>query len=332
MRIGVFVMGSRGGSFDAVLAQAQRIDELGFHSVVVGERHFRHEGLLYASPLAAAAAIAARTSRVRIGLAGRILPLDHPLHIAEGAATLDVLSGGRLDFGVTRASLDDEAHAVFGSPKDEATERFEEALEVIVKAWTRDCFSHDGRHWSIPEVSVSPKPVQRPLPPIYVVAVSPDRLDFAARGGYPAYIGATRPIGELAEAARHYWATGERNGYDGRLDLSINRFVYVAESDERARADLEEPFIEFIDEHAPDLRAALIAKYGGRENLTFDRCVEDFLLVGSPATVASRIRTIGDEVACSYLLATFNFVTVDHPLCVRSMELFAAEVMPRLAC
>src|SRR5206468_2347626 len=128
----------------------------------------------------------------RIGVLGRVLSLDHPLHVAEDAATVDVLSDGRLDFGVARASLDTQGHEVFESPMAESGSRFEEALEVILRAWTEDSFSHAGRHFTIPDVSVYPRPVQKPHPPVFVVAVSEARLDFAARAGHSAVIPALR--------------------------------------------------------------------------------------------------------------------------------------------
>jgi alkanesulfonate monooxygenase SsuD/methylene tetrahydromethanopterin reductase-like flavin-dependent oxidoreductase (luciferase family) len=332
MRIGNFVMGTRGGDYDAMLDQVERCEELGFDAVVLAERHFRHAPLLFPSPLAVGAAIAARTERIRIGTAGRILSLDHPIHVAEAAATLDVLSGGRLDFGVTRASLDEEAHVAFSSPQAESQRRFLEALEIIVRAWTEDCFAYDGECFTVPEVSVFPKPVQRPHPPLYVVAVSPERLAFACREGLNAYIGAIRTPAELAEVAASYRQGLAAAGHDPAVHtLSVNRFIYVADDDETARREFEWPFYELMHERAPDLKAALVAKYGAVDELTFERFRSDFCICGGPATVIRRLREVIDATGCDHLLATLNFVTVDHSLCQRSLELFASEVMPELA-
>jgi len=332
MRIGTFVMGTRGGDYEAMLEQIVRCEELGFDTVVLAERHFRHAPLLYPSPLVVGAAIAARTERVRIGTAGRILSLDHPIHIAESAATLDVLSGGRLDFGVTRASLDEEAHAAFASPKEESEGRFTEALEIIRLAWGDQPFSFEGEHFTLPEVSVFPKPAQRPHPPTYVVAVSPERLAFASREGINAYIGAIRNPAELAETADNYRDGLAAAGHDpAERTLSVNRFIYVSDSDERARAEFEGPFMELMHERAPDLKGALVAKYGSVEELTFERMLTDFCVCGGPETVAERLAEVLRATDSEYLLATLNFVTLDHELCQRSTELFASEVMPALA-
>jgi alkanesulfonate monooxygenase SsuD/methylene tetrahydromethanopterin reductase-like flavin-dependent oxidoreductase (luciferase family) len=332
LRCGLFVMGTRGGGYGAMLEQACRAEELGFDSIVLAERHFRHADLLYPSPLEVGAAIAARTERIRIGCAGRILSLDHPIHVAEDAATLDVLSGGRLDFGATRASLDAEAHAAFDAPLEQSEGRFREALEVIGAAWTNDAFSYEGQHFRIPEVSVQPKPLQRPHPPIFLVAVSPSRLEFAAEMGLSVYIGAIRTAAELAETAHGFRAGLLAAGHDPDAPtLSVNRFVHVAESDEEAVARFERPFMELMRERAPDLRGALVAKYGSEAELTYARFLRDFAIVGGPGTVTAGLEETIEATGTSYLLLTVNFLTLDHELCLSSMELLAAEVLPALA-
>jgi alkanesulfonate monooxygenase SsuD/methylene tetrahydromethanopterin reductase-like flavin-dependent oxidoreductase (luciferase family) len=332
MRIGSFIMGTRGGDYPAMLDQVARSEELGFDAVVLAERHFQHAPLLYPSPLTVAGAIAARTEEMRIGTAGRILSLDHPIHIAEAAATLDVISGGRLDLGVTRASLDEEAHIAFDSPHEESRGRFEEGLEILRRAWTEESFSFEGDHYRVPEVSVYPRPAQEPHPPLYVVAVSPERLAFASREGINAYIGAIRTTAELAATADAYREGLAAAGHDpAQRTLSVNRFIYVSDDDERARDEFEQPFLELMHERAPDLKGALVAKYGGVEELTFERFLADFCVCGGPDTVAARLGEVVDATATGYLLATLNFATLDHDLCLRSMELFGTEVMPALA-
>lgn len=322
-------MGTRSGSYHDILDQGQYAEELGFDTVVLGERHLSLGDLLYPSPVSVAAAFAARTARIRIGMAARVLSLDHPLHIAEDAATLDVLSGGRLDFGATRASLDEISHAVFQSPLDESRKRFEEALEIIVKAWTEERFSHEGRFYKIPEVSVYPKPIQQPHPPISIVAVSKETLAYAAEKGYPAIIGAIRSLPELRGTAESYWKAFQGDGRnENGARLTINRFIYVSDTDAKARSEMEGPFMDFIKKCAPDLKAALILKYSSEEQFRFDRFVSEFCLFGSPQTITSRIKELADTVDLSYLLCSLNFITLDHALCLRSMELFAKEVMP----
>jgi alkanesulfonate monooxygenase SsuD/methylene tetrahydromethanopterin reductase-like flavin-dependent oxidoreductase (luciferase family) len=330
MKVGLFVMGTRDGSYEDFLRQVERAEGLGFYRAALAERHFRHQTLLLASPLAFAAAIAARTRRIRIGVFGRVLSLDHPLRVAESAATVDVLSGGRLDFGATRASLDEECHRVFESPMDQSESRFDEALCVILRAWTADAFAHQGPHYRFPPLAVFPRPLQQPHPPVFIVAVSDQRLAYAARCGYHAVIGALRPATEVASARKRFESERAAVGLTPTgAELQVNRFVHVAETDQLAREQLRDPFEAFIERHAPDLRAALESAHGGVLP-GFERMVEEFLVVGSPETVTARLIELRDVAGISSLLATLNFVTLDHAACSRSMDLFGDEVMPAL--
>jgi alkanesulfonate monooxygenase SsuD/methylene tetrahydromethanopterin reductase-like flavin-dependent oxidoreductase (luciferase family) len=330
MRFGLFIMGTARGSYQAVLEQICEAEELGFDTALLAERHFEHGDLLFPAPFSFGAAVAARTQRIRIATAARILPLAHPIHVAEDAATLDILSNGRLEFGVTRASLDERCHDAFHSPMEQSRRRFEESLDVIVRAWTSASFSYEGQHYRIPTVSVSPRPLQKPHPPIYVVAVSPQTVAFAGRRGHCVYLPATRTVGELQETAREYWHHRHGAGYDGSPGaLSINRFVYVADDERRARREIEAAFMGFIDRRAPDLKAALRRRYGERP-LDYDQLIEDFCIFGSPRVVAERLHELQTKLGTTYVLCSLNFITLDHERCLRSMRLLASEVIPQL--
>ena len=330
MRFGLFIMGTQTGSYQDILDQICYAEELGFHTVLLAERHFHHGDLLYSSPFSMAGAIAARTHRIRIGTAARILPLTHPLHIAEEAATLDILSGGRLDFGATRASLDEQCHSVFDSPLCESRGRFEEALEVIARAWTSDALSYSGKYYQIPEVCGLARPLQQPHPPIYLVAVSERTSQFAARKGYSAFLPAIRSLGELEQSSASYWRTVRESAVSrSSVELGVNRFLYIADSDSQARRDVRQPFMRFIYERAPDLKVALVRKYGSESALSFEHFLEDFCLFGSPDTVYGRVKRLKEEAGATYLLCSLNLITLEHELCVHSMKLFAEEVLPR---
>jgi alkanesulfonate monooxygenase SsuD/methylene tetrahydromethanopterin reductase-like flavin-dependent oxidoreductase (luciferase family) len=330
MRFVLFIMGTRSGRFVDILDQISYAEKLGFYSVLLAERHFNHGDLLFPSPLSVGAAIAARTDRIRIGTAARILPLDHPLPVAHAAATLDILSGGRLDFGATRASLDERCHQVFNSPLDESRGRFEEALEVITLAWTQDHFRYDGTYYQIDHLADLPRPVQRPHPPITLVAVTPETTTFAARKGYAAYLPALMsPPDLLARAALYAHASREAGHDRGPAALGVNRFIYVSESDSAARREIRGPFLEFLSTRAPDLKAALLMKYGTDPEGCFDRCLDDFCLFGAPSTVAGSIAEIVDRTGLSCMICSLNLITLEHDQCIRSMELFAEEVMPQ---
>ncbi len=166
-------------------------ERLGFSSVFLVEHHFTGQGQVSAS-LALLAYLAARTQRIRLGTAVVVLPWHNPVLIAEQAATLDLLSGGRLDLGVGKGYRAAE-FAGFCIPQQEASERFDEAIEVIRKAWTSDGrFSHHGRRWHFDNVVVEPEPIQRPHPPLWLAAGSPD-------------FDPSRGAGRLQPAARSAW-------------------------------------------------------------------------------------------------------------------------------
>ncbi|MGE3649859.1 MAG: LLM class flavin-dependent oxidoreductase, partial [Reyranellaceae bacterium] len=170
-------------AYDDFIHYVVEAERLGFRSVFLVEHHFTGVGQLSAS-LTLLAYLAARTRSIRLGTAVVVLPWHNPVLLAEQAATLDLLSGGRLDFGVGKGYRASE-FAGFRIAMDEATERFDEAIEVIRKAWTTPGrFSHRGRRWSFDDIVVEPAPLQRPHPPLWLAAGSPDSIRRAAREGY----------------------------------------------------------------------------------------------------------------------------------------------------
>src|SRR5499425_222756 len=173
-----------GRTQEEAFAEAMSIAEIaeteGLDGVWLAERHFAiHRRPLdpmgagipsiASVPLVLAAAIAARTTRLRVGTGVSVLPLCHPIRLAEEAATVDQVSKGRLDFGVGRSGFP-RAYSGYGVPYDESRERFLEAFDVILRAWTNERFSHQGKYFSCSNLSVVPKPYQKPHPPIWVAA------------------------------------------------------------------------------------------------------------------------------------------------------------------
>src|SRR5919107_433668 len=158
-------------------------EELGFSSVFLVEHHFTGFGQVSAS-LNLLSYLAARTSTIRLGTAVVVLPWHNPALVAEEAATLDLLSNGRLDFGVGKGYRPYELSG-FCIPQDEATARFDEAIDVIRKAWTsKGRFSYEGKWWRYDNIVVEPAPIQQPHPPFWMGAGSPESIRRAAREGY----------------------------------------------------------------------------------------------------------------------------------------------------
>ena len=158
-------------------------ERLGFHSIFMVEHHFTGIGQVSAS-MTVLAYLAAKTSRIRLGTAVVVLPWHNPVLVAEQAATLDLLSGGRFDFGVGKGYRKSE-FAGFCIPPEEATERFDEAMQVIRKAWSSEGrFSHHGKWWHYENIVAEPASVQRPHPPLWMAAGSGESIRRAAREGY----------------------------------------------------------------------------------------------------------------------------------------------------
>src|SRR6187200_1902054 len=160
-------------AFDEAMAQVDAAERYGLDAMWLAEIHFAPERTYLSSPLPLAAAIAARTRRMKIGIAVQVLPLCHPLRLAEEAATVDQISGGRLIFGVGRSGLP-RTYEDYGVSYAESRDRFAEVLDIIEQAWSQPAVSYEGKYYTFKNITVAPKPLQQPLPPIRIAAASPD--------------------------------------------------------------------------------------------------------------------------------------------------------------
>ncbi|MSQ42280.1 MAG: LLM class flavin-dependent oxidoreductase [Dehalococcoidia bacterium] len=224
-------------------------EEAGFDAVWLAEHSGSRYGLI-ASPQVMAAAIAARTRRIRIGTGVSVLPLHQPLRLANDFAMIDVLSGGRLDYGVGRGYSADE-YASYGLDVTENRARFDEAFEVILKAWTQESFSHDGTYYHIPSVQSVPSPIQRPHPPLYVAAGSPETVTWAAQR----LVGILSSSGSAENIAAKWQAYREAARAAGHADAAIEealarswvvKHIYVAADDETAVREAGPAFMWFF--------------------------------------------------------------------------------------
>ena len=187
-------------AFEQGFAMVDEAERMGVDSVWLAEYHFIPFSVLSA-PVTVATAIATRTRRLRIGFGVVLLPLGNPIRIAEEVATLDHICQGRLDFGIGRGTFP-EHHDAFNSPYTESRGRFEEYLEIILRAWTTEQFSFDGEHYQCHDLSVRPKPLQKPYPPIRVGITSAETFPIIGRMGYPIFINPSR-VFALSELAPH---------------------------------------------------------------------------------------------------------------------------------
>src|SRR5436190_13599560 len=205
---------------------AQAAEGLGFGNVWLAEHHFSTYGYL-SRPAQLATYLAARTTRLRVGTAVIVVPLHHPLVIAEEIATLDLLAGGRVDIGLGRGYQHYEFER-FGLELDSSRSRWEESVDVILRALTGRPFSYEGKFFTIPETTVFPTPVQAPHPPIWITAQSPDSVEAAVRRGFNVLTGGFGiPIERTAEFRRLFDRLVSEIRPARPLEVGVQRAVYV---------------------------------------------------------------------------------------------------------
>jgi alkanesulfonate monooxygenase SsuD/methylene tetrahydromethanopterin reductase-like flavin-dependent oxidoreductase (luciferase family) len=327
------------------LRQIEWTEELGFDAIWLTEHHFIEYGLSV-DPATLAAAAAARTERIRLGLAAAIVPFHHPLRLAEQMALVDIISNGRLDVGVGRGNRPVEFRG-YHVPQHENRERFDEAMQIVLSAWTDERVRFSGRFYLVEQARVIPKPVQKPHPPMYQVCVSKDGIENTARRGWamlnsvlhgrPDVLLESRDtyVEALEKAGRSHAEIAELLGRWG-----VSRQIYVAPTDAEAFAEAREPemwyqgafrkFVipERIEDAHPSLQPGFRSLAERLDRVTWESLLRDRTLIfGSPDTVAAHIEQMR-EMGVGQVLCWMNFGGLPPDKVRRSMELFAREVMP----
>lgn len=317
------------------LAQAVAADELGFDSVWLTEHHFSRHGIVSDS-LAVLAYLAARTHRVRLGTAVSVLPLHNPLRLAETAATVDLLSGGRLDLGVGRGYQVGE-FAGFGVDMAEKGERFDEAMDVLRLAWSSsEPFDHEGKYFRYHAAAPQPRPFQRPRIPIWVATDSPAGLAQCAREDFGVLLPQGTSLDVTAAQVGRYrgaLAAAGKSADEGRVYLA--RAAHVAPTDERAWDEATGPYQAFLS-YADRLRRGAAAPDGGqgqdggqqgRSPFDLDADLRSSTLFGSPETVLAGLAKIRD-LGIGRVMLFVHMAELPHEKIMASLELLASEVLP----
>lgn len=329
--------------YDYQIEIVELLEELGFDGVWVAEHHFRDYGVV-PNIFNLLSNLAARTERLRLGTGIVVLPLHNPVHVAEEAAMVDLLSGGRLEVGIGRGYQSVEFEN-FGLDLSEARDRFNECLDMLIGLWTQDGFEYKGRFYETNHpLTLMPKPVQRPHPPLHVAAVSPETVELYAARGLPILADPAAPFKKIAKAAETWHATAAANGVDtSGAELVASRSVYVAPTVEQARAD-QARFEEGFDRSRIfNVQSAPIDPSTGQAAKGFEFYQDRYLkggsvdnefrwnqleVIGDPERVISQIKSI-QEMGYSNLMCDFGST---RPLPLEEMrkvlKFFAAEVMP----
>jgi len=333
---------SAAAAFDESMTQMKAAEDLGFDAVWLAEIHFQKDRSVLSSPLTIAAALATVTRKVKIGIAVQVLPLSHPLRLAEDVATVDHLSKGRLEFGVGRSGLPGHYQG-FNIPYSESRDRFLETLEILRKAWTEDRFSHAGRFWQFNDVCVMPKPYQKPHPPLRVAATTEETYPMVGRMGLPIFVAPrTISISDLKRFMGGYhdgWSTA---GHAGRGDVGLNMPLYVAETARAAREEPEASTMQFFRAISEALRKrdgagfqtteAREVKADRLSDITYDEVLSEQAIFGTPEAVVDRLLALREEVGFSSLSMWMNpGGQIPHERVLTSMRLFVERVAPRLS-
>ena len=328
-------------AFEEGFAQIDAAERWGLDVMWLSELHFDPQRSLLSAPLSIASAVAARTNRIKIGIAVQVLPLCHPLRIAEEGATVDQISGGRLIFGVGRSGLP-RTYEDYGVSYAESRDRFAEVLDIVEQAWSQPAVSYEGKYYTFKNITIAPKPLQQPLPPIRIAAASPDTYPQVGERGLPILINARYgSFSEFVPEIRKYREAYAAAGHPGHGQVYLRVPTYVAETEARARSEAEESLMHFYREQAGRLRDSL-ARAGTRaiegraerlkriENLTYEEALGGQVLVGAPDTIIERLRMLQEEIGIDGILAEINCGgLIPHEQVMTALRLLCEEVKPR---
>ena len=271
----------------------------GLDSTWLSEFHFTPDRSVLSSPIVTAGAIAARTARMRIGIAVYVLPLTNPLRVAEEVATIDQISGGRFDFGVGRSGFVNSYNS-YAIPYGESEGRFDEALAILRLAWMGERFSFEGRHYQVNQALVVPQPLQRPHPPMRMAATSAATFEKVAAEGLPLFVGLRGDdLSVLAHNIDRYRQAWTQAGHPGGASVYLRVPVYCADSEQAAHDEPRQCITYYFER-----QARLLAQQGAKRDggnaankhvvsglaaLTYEDILATRVIFGSPSQIIERI-------------------------------------------
>jgi len=341
-------------NYEEHLSEMAYCEELGFDGVVFNEHHYSAYGTM-PSPNLIASALSQRTKKIKIGVLGNILPLrNHPVRVAEEYAMIDCLSNGRLIAGFVRGIPPE--YIWYGVNPEESRGRFEEAYNLIMTAWTKPVWSHEGPFFKLHDCAIWPRPVQQPHPPIWIAARSAESVEWCVKRHLPC-AQVYQTTGQIEDTFNYYRLKAKEDGWDAKPEQFILcRHIYIDESDEKARefatpamayffSVFNRGFNEAInkDAVAKQLTAALTSERsfsyfrdGNRERFDFSKMDYDgliksgYLIAGNPDSVAKQIQDQMNQVGADHFMGMFHIGNLKHDKVVNSLDLFTKEIMPRL--
>ena len=339
--------GDLADAYSDLLRGAQEAEHMGFEYYSIGE-HQGNDDAVFNSPQVWLGAVAQATSSIRLNTLVYQLPFQNPLRLAQDTALVDQISRGRLDFGYGTGVWVHEFMR-WKLPFEERRAMSEEAMEIIKKAWTEEIVTYEGKYWQFEEALPWPQPYQKPHPPIWMAASSPSTFDLVAKMNYN-LAQSLDPEDETARKHKIWEEKWKEHGHEGPMPLSsLNRRVYIAESDEEAREEIE-PYLIKNSARAVQTGGSRVGRtkigfQGGNPDKDefrdyrkqvfekmatgLDYWIDSGLaLIGSPDTVARRIEDQQKLVGYDILVCQFGIPELPEELKDRSRRLFAEEVLP----
>jgi alkanesulfonate monooxygenase SsuD/methylene tetrahydromethanopterin reductase-like flavin-dependent oxidoreductase (luciferase family) len=348
VHVGIFIEELRQGASQAeafrdIFELADRCEAWGVPCVWLGEIHFTPTRSVISASLQVASAIAARTRRLRVGTAVQVLPLNHPLRIAEEVATVDHISGGRFEFGIGRSGVV-RTYDVYGIAYAESQARFREALDIIRLAWRGEPFSYEGEFYRVRGAVVVPRPVQQPHPPIRMATTSDETFPAAGRLGLPIFVGLrTTELEDLQEQLAPYRRAWRDAGHPGAGSVYLRIPVYVSPTAEGAREEPRPSMSAFFARQTELARAAVGRAGAGpadkrrmqaerMASLTYEDVLARKVVFGTAPAVVERLKQLAAELGLDGIIAEPNpGGLIPAELETRSLRLLTHDVIPALA-
>lgn len=325
-----------------IFRQIEHADAVGFDVYSIIDHHFFQKFSISANPLAMFAAAAQRTERIRFRTALHTLPLENPMRLAGMIAETDILTHGRLECGLGRG------HAwlfpLSSVPLEESRPRYDEAIDILLLAWTKDKFSYEGKYYRFKNLSVVPKPVQKPYPRLFTGGTSDITYQMAGERGWGVFVPPLLPWGVLEGPLNIYKKACAEHGHTP--DIVYIRPVYLDEDEKVIRREVEQALYNFLafnaspveslqdEEMKKELRAKGYGFYasGALESLTkltYEQIVEQEIgFIGTPEKVIRQIREVEKKGGIGELAIVANFGGLEHWKSIKTQQLFADKVMP----
>lgn len=305
------------------LERIRIMDQTGYDGVWLAEHHFTGYSVCPSVHMMGLQA-ANITKRLRIGTGVSLAPFYNPLRLAEEVALLDMLSGGRVNWGAGRGFSRGE-YTAFDIPDQQSTSRFRETVEIVLKAWTSERLNFNGEYFSYEDVEVLPKPLQQPHPPVWMAAGSDGAISWAASRGFSVLLGPHDSRAMLTQKRKLYGDGLAAAGHvDGDRDLPMARLIALGETRERATQVARRGAEWLVQSYAGPQHNSVLNHTKNYEGLDpIDFYMKEVIVHGTPDSVVDQIRALGESVPMNYLLAA--------PLSRETFTLLTDKVVPHVA-